>query len=294
MSVWDADLFGLVQPCAPMLKWPGGKSRLVDLIESKLTDGARFVEPFVGSAAVFLGMRRTFDSYLLCDANADAIGLFETIRDDLPGFLTACKVLFTDANNAPEGYANIRAWFNSRTADPVQQAAGFLWLNKHGFNGLVRYNKSGALNVPYGRPDQITFPLEQVKAFHDKSQRADFVAQDFRVTMADLGDGDVVYVDPPYSPLTETADFAGYTAGGFSAADHADLVTLCRQAALSGALVVLSEHDTPATRARFEGATISGLDVRRSMSADGSKRGMAAELLVVFDPVPQPTLALVA
>jgi DNA adenine methylase len=294
MSVWNADLFGLVQPCAPMLKWPGGKSRLVDLIESKLTDGTRFVEPFLGSASVFLGMRRTFDGYFLCDKNADVIGLFEVIRDRLSEFLAACNVLFTAQNNTPEGYANIRAWFNSRSADPAQQAAGFLWLNKHGFNGLVRYNKSGALNVPYGRPDQITFPLEQVKAFHDKSQRADFAVQDFRVTMADLGDGDVVYVDPPYSPLTETADFAGYTAGGFSAADHADLVTLCRQAAARGALVVLSEHDTPAARARFEGATISGLDVRRSMAADGSKRGMAAELLVVFEPVPQTNLEMVA
>ena len=207
----DGQLFlgFLMDLTRPFLKWAGGKYRLLDRLLPSIPAGARLVEPFVGSGAVFLNAG--FTSYLLCDLNADLIGLYRTLRR----FIAEARALFTPGNNTQEAFLRLREAFNA-SSDAEERSALFLYLNRHSYNGLVRYNSKGIYNVPFGKYKAPYFPERELTAFLDKLRGCDvtFAVQDFRSTFAALRPGDVVYCDPPYAPVSATANFTSYT-GGF-------------------------------------------------------------------------------
>ena len=132
----------------PFLKWAGGKYRLLDRLLPSLPEGARLVEPFVGSGAVFL--TAGFGSYLLCDLNPDLIGLYRTLLRDGERFIARAHALFTPENNTQEVFLRLRADFNA-SSDVEERSLLFLYLNRHSYNGLVRYNSRGIYNVPFGK-----------------------------------------------------------------------------------------------------------------------------------------------
>jgi DNA adenine methylase len=119
--------------------------------------------------------------------------------------------------------------------------------------------------------------------FAKKLQAAKLMSQDFRLTLAEAGEGDVVYCDPPYVPLSKTASFTDYATGGFGPKDQMELVACCLAANRRGATVVISNHDTPGTRELYKDAkTIVPLLVQRMISCNGAERNKAEELLAAF------------
>ena len=132
----------------PFLKWAGGKYRLIERIKEKLPPGKRLLEPFAGSCA--LSLNTDYDSYWLNDINADLINLYKTLQKDGPSFIAFCRAFFKDTNNTPEKFYELRQQFNTEK-DIYSKAALFLYLNRHGYNGLCRYNSSGEFNVPFGQ-----------------------------------------------------------------------------------------------------------------------------------------------
>lgn len=265
----------------PFLKWAGGKSRLVPTIAAMLPKGRRLVEPFMGSGAVFLGIRG-FRSYLLADANQDLVTLFDFVKRDAEIFIDECERLFTPENNTAEAYTRLRAEFNSLPHGDPRRSQLFVYLNRHGFNGLCRYNRSGQFNVPFGNMKSPYFPRREMTAFATRAIHAEFRLEDFRSVMAATEKGDVVYCDPPYVALTATASFDAYSAGGFSAKDQEDLAQLCFDCAARGVPVLLSNHDTPFSRRLYDGSRMEALEVTRSISAVADTRGTASEILVLF------------
>ncbi len=165
----------------PFLKWAGGKYRLLDRLLPSLPAGSRLVEPFVGSGAVFLNA--AYPAYLLCDLNPDLIGLYETLRREGERFIKRARALFTPENNTREAFLRLRAAFNAST-DAEERAVLFLYLNRHAYNGLVRYNARGVYNVPFGRYKAPYFPAAELTAFVRKMRDCDvtFAVQDFRRT----------------------------------------------------------------------------------------------------------------
>jgi DNA adenine methylase len=268
----------------PFLKWAGGKTRLVQTLRRILPDGNyRFIEPFVGSGAVFLNTR--YLSALLSDRNPDIIHLYAVLKAGREGFIDQCRRLFVEPNNSAEKFYALRDEFNA-CHEAERRSALFVYLNRHCFNGLCRYNRKGAFNVPFGRYDRVYFPAGEMRAFAERLEMAELRAMDFRRALALAGHGDVVYCDPPYVPLTATANFTGYAAGGFSERDQRELHTLAVEAADRGALVVLSNHDTPFTRHLYRGAArLESLLMPRTISCDGTNRTKAAELIAVFGSV---------
>lgn len=268
----------------PFLKWAGGKTRLADEIRAHVApDARRLIEPFVGSGAVALNLG--FDSALLGDTNADLISLFQIVCRSPRRFTAACAREFTPATNTATAYAQRRAEF-SATRDPLRQAVLFFYLNRHGYNGLCRYNRRGHFNVPFGRHARPYFPRTELRHFARTLQRASFVRADFRVLMAQAGEGDFVYCDPPYAPPAGRArSFNTYAAGGFSAQDQRDLADAARAAATRGACVVISNHDSPFTRALYGDATeIRRVTMPRAISRRADQRKPAHELLAVYAP----------
>lgn len=263
----------------PFLKWAGGKYRLVEQIKRRLPSGRRLIEPFVGSGAVFLNT--DYSDYLLCDINADLIQVYEMLKQHGEKFIAYCKGLFTPENNTPQRYYALRAEFNE-TRDPWRKAALFVYLNRHGYNGLCRYNANGQFNVPFGRYKRPYFPDEEMRYFIHKAQHATFVCADFRTVMRQAQPGDVIYCDPPYVPLSDTANFTDYAAGGFGPEDQKDLARLAAALGARGIPVLISNHATEFTNNAYAAADVERLEVRRSISCDGANRGTAREVLALF------------
>ncbi len=268
------------------LKWSGGKSRLLHKLKRHLPKAKRLIEPFVGSAAVFMSAADGYGSYELADANGDLISLYRHLAADPDDFIAACAVLFLLSNNTADRYRALRAEFNRLPMGSARRAALFVYLNRHGFNGLCRYNADGGFNVSFGRYKQPALPEAAMRAFAARVARGgvQFTHADFRETMALSGPGDVVYCDSPY--LSEkTASFNGYTPNGFSSVDHHDLAAACWAAAERGAYVVASNANVPLARDElYAGALIHDVTVTRSISCKSSTRGKAAELIIVIEP----------
>lgn len=265
------------------LKWAGGKSKIAQrILDYVPMESFRLVEPFVGSAAFALNAAPRATSFLLADVNPDLVALHNRVLTDPDALVEELRLLFRPENNTKERYIALREAFNA-TSDQNKRAALFLYLNKHGFNGLCRYNASGGFNVPFGDMKSPRVPEHEILSFSKSLHAADIIKADFRAVVQRAGKGDLLYCDPPYAPLSETASFASYAAGGFSAQDQKDLAEECAEAARRGAFVVISNHDTSFTREIYADAKqILTLDVVRSVSAAGGSRGKAKELLAIM------------
>jgi DNA adenine methylase len=275
----------------PFLKWAGGKTRVVPHIRRLLATvpGERLVEPFVGSGAVFLNLP-CFRRLLLADANADLVGLYRHVADRPDDLVAEGLRLFVPANNERAAYFALRDEFNASPAFGLRRAALFVYLNRHCFNGLCRYNSKGGFNVPFGRYATVGFPEEEIRRFHARLAAADEVRiehADFRQVMRDeLRPGDVVYADPPYVPLSATASFTAYAEGGFGHTEQVALAQAARDVAGRGVPVLLSNHDTPVVRDLYAGAEVESFPVRRSISRDAENRAAVAEVLALMRPEP--------
>ena len=263
----------------PFLKWAGGKYRLLDKLSPHLK-GKKLIEPFVGSGAVFINM--DFDRYLLGDINPDLINLYQCLTKEKGKFVKYARSFFNAENNKQKAYLEYRHEFNNG-ANGRRRAALFIYLNRHGFNGLCRYNKSGGFNVPFGKYTKPYFPEKEMFHFIQHAKRAKFVCGDFVSLMNRSRRGDVVYCDPPYVPLSPTASFTSYAAQGFSYDQQVELAYRATQLANRGVKVIISNHDNEITRRIYEDAKIESFPVRRFISCDGGKRGNAKELLAVFE-----------
>lgn len=267
----------------PFLKWAGGKYRLVERIKDRLPPGRRLVEPFAGSGALFLNT--DYPSFLLSDSNADLINLFQHLKEGGSDFVEHCRRYFTPAANREDVYYRLRSRFNE-TLDKKEKAALFLYLNRHCFNGLCRYNASGAFNTPFGRYKKPYFPEKEMLFFAGKAKKALFLCRDFRKTMSNLEPGDVVYGDPPYVPLSATASFTEYSSGGFGSKEQKELAELAGELAGKGIPVLLSNHDTEFTRQIYRESKMTSFKVQRFISCRGNNRNKAAELLALFENAP--------
>ncbi len=274
----------LVIPCPmiktkPFLKWAGNKFRCIDTILNAFPEAPRLIEPFAGSAAIF--MNADYAHYLLAEGNADLVFLFYYLQREGKEFIDYCSSFFSSTYNNSQSYYSFREQFNS-SDDPRLKAALFLYLNRHGYNGLCRYNQQGFYNVPFGTYKKPYFPREEMNYFHQKSQNAQFIHADFRQTFLQAQPGDLIYCDPPYVPLTASANFSSYTTKKFTEQDQIDLASLAVASAAQGITVIISNHDTAFTRHYYRKSRIISFAVSRLISCKGNKRVAVQELVAIF------------
>lgn len=264
----------------PFLKWAGNKYQIIERIKEVLPKSHRLIEPFTGSGAVFLNT--DYSHYLLNDSNADLINLFKLLKQDGEYFIKYVNSYFQPKYNTETAFYELRQQFN-QTTDIQLKSALFIYLNKHAYNGLCRYNASGGFNVPFGRYKKPYFPENEMLFFCEKAKQAEFCSTDFTDVMQSAQSGDVVYCDPPYVPLTNTANFTGFTSGGFNLDQQKQLALLAQQLAGKGIPVIISNHHTEFTDEYYSSAKLISFDVQRYISCDGKNRGKAKEVLAVFD-----------
>lgn len=201
------------------LKWVGGKTRVMPQLLEHLPKADCLIEPFVGSGTVFLNTN--YRSYILCDSNRALINFFRVLTADTERLINIARSMF-HGDNTKERYYERRKLFNSMQwsdttkADPaLLYAALFLYLNRHGYNGLYRANLKGEFNVPFGKYAAPYFPLDEMRLFAEKANdtKAIFMHSDFRLSIRAVVYASydaVIYCDPPYIPASETANFTAY------------------------------------------------------------------------------------
>lgn len=264
----------------PFLKWAGGKYQLLSHLKPYIGDGTCLIEPFVGAGAVFLNTQ--FKRYILNDSNADLIHLYLTLQKEGTDFIDYAKQFYTAENNNAERYYNLRAQFN-QSKPSREKSALFIYLNRHGYNGLCRYSQRTGFNVPFGSYIKPYFPQEEMLFFHKKSQHAKFVTGDFTPIMQKAKKNHVIYCDPPYIPLTASAYFTQYNKLGFNLEQQQQLATLAETLHQNGVKIILSNHDTPLTRKLYRNANhYKTVEIQRSISCKINQRSKAKEMIAVY------------
>ena len=268
----------------PVVKWAGGKSRLLPELFARLPPSwGRYFEPFGGGAALFFALAP--ERGVLGDANADLVRMYRAIAADAGAVIR--KLRSHARAHSVDYYYGARARWNARRASwaPATGAAAFIYLNKTCYNGLWRVNRAGGFNVPCGRYTNppICVP-DALLAAHRVLQRAELRCGDYRATVEDAERGDLVYLDPPYEPVTATASFTSYTAHAFGREDQRALAETARQLVRRGCHVVLSNSDTPFIRDLYAGFQLDAVRCPRSINSSADRRGAVSELIIVGRP----------
>lgn len=265
-----------------IFKWAGNKTKLTPAINNLLEPykDRRLVEPFTGSASLFLNSE--FKSYLLTDSNETLIDFYNILVTEGMPFIEYCRDFFN--HNTENSFKELRKVFNE--TENIRLKAGlFLYLNRHCFNGLCRYNAKGGFNTPYGYYPSPYFPETEMLFFVDKAHasKVEFRCADFMEILGECKEGDVVYCDPPYVALSSTASFVGYTKGGFSS-EHQNVLaeTLKSLAIHDNVPCLISNADTDVTQKLYFGGEFLSLDVARTVAAKGTSRKKAKEVMVLF------------
>ncbi|NUP98813.1 MAG: DNA adenine methylase [Armatimonadetes bacterium] len=281
----DANPARAVVPAAPFLKWAGGKSSLLRQYQRFLPplEGARrYVEPFVGGGALFFSLQHAPSR--LADVNPEVVAAYQVVRDQVEALLEALGKHV----NREEHFYRVRELDPARLG-PVERVARFIYLNKTCFNGLHRVNRQGRFNVPFGRYVNPNIrDAAGLRAASAALQGVELVSGDFEQTTADLGEGDFVYFDPPYLPVSPTANFTDYAAGGFGEAEHRRLAAVFHELDSRGVRLMLSNSSAPLVYElyRGHGYPIIEIQARRAINRDPAGRGHVTELLIINYPRP--------
>jgi DNA adenine methylase len=271
------------------LKWAGGKYKLLpklipllDSFEDKKLKQT-FIEPFLGSGTVFLNFNKV-NNFILNDSNKDLIHIFSALQGD-NDFIEKSSLYFKDLNNDQDFFKKIVVQFN-QVATPEQRAQMFIYLNKHCFNGLMRFNKSGYFNTPFGKYKSVAFPREALTTMKAKIaiNNVSFLNRSFEVILENSGFGDIVYCDPPYVDIDEQISFKQYGKDVFGLEEQKLLAQLAWEAAQRGAKVVISNHFTDLTKKLYKNCSnYEVIDVKRTISSKGDDRKTVKEILAVYD-----------
>ena len=276
-----------ILPMDPLLKWAGGKRKLAEAIVAHTgRQFNRYVEPFLGGAAMLLHLA---PPHAICsDINVELVNFYQVVQHQVDELWHEININYLP-HHAEEFFYHVRKMDRDpRTMDamtPMQRAARFVYLNKTCYNGLWRVNRHGQNNAPWGKYQHPTILDEaNLMAVHQYLSENDvkILQADYAVTARLAEAGDFVYFDPPYDDEKQ-AGFVGYSAGGFTRANQADLRALCDELVDRGVHVAVSNADTPFIRQLYADERYriyDDLRARRNIGANAERRGVVCELLI--------------
>ena len=297
----------------PFLKWAGGKTQLAALIEKRLPleleQGkiTSYVEPFVGGGAVFFHLQNKFHfkKVVLCDQNPDLILTYKIVQYHVSDLISELLRMQNRYNKADDKkrqmiFYEIRDKFNRHRLSQsspnqkqsIARAAMFIFLNKTCFNGLFRLNSKGEYNVPLGRYRNPNIcDTERLLKVHHLLQNVVLLTGDYRQTQRRIGSSTFVYFDPPYRPLSATANFTGYTAECFDDKEQTKLSEFFRHCHIKSAKLMLSNSDPKNHNPRdlffdrlYHDFNIERIPARRFINSRSDRRGAINELLITNYP----------
>jgi DNA adenine methylase len=263
----------------PFVKWVGGKSQLLVHLHKRLPERyEKYWEPFLGGAALFFSLLPK--SGVLSDINEELVLTYTTVRDNVEALISELQQHYYDKDY----FYSVREWDRApdfKELPALKRAGRFIFLNRTCFNGLYRVNSKGYFNVPFGRYSnpKIVNP-ELLRLCSQALKNIDIRLASYLSIEPEVREGDLVYFDPPYMPLSETSSFTSYTKSGFNSEDQIALRDLAKRLAEKGAFVMLSNSATPFIEALYEGFKMEYVPALRAINANSMDRGPVDELII--------------
>ena len=268
----------------PILKWAGGKTQMLgDLLPKVPNSYGRYIEPFFGGGAMFFALQP--ESAIIADSNPELINMYREVADHVENVIRFLK----QYENTSEMFYAIRSqeWM---TLPKAEAAARTIFLNRTCFNGLYRVNKQGQFNVPYGKYKNPRICDEDgLRVASEALKKADILCGDYLQVLERYAQpGDFVFLDPPYLPISEYADFKRYTKEQFYEEDHVELAKMIMTLHERGCHVVLTNSNHPLVHELYAPFNIDVIQTKRHISCNGSTR--KGEDVIVTIPPKQRTL----
>ena len=269
----------------PFVKWVGGKRQLLKQFrelnlyppECFNPESNTYFEPFVGGGAVFFDLLPKRAE--LSDTNRELVMTYNVIKDNVDGLIKSLKKHIYNK----EYYLEVRAQDINELSD-IEIASRFIFLNRTGFNGMYRVNKSGQFNVPFGRyKNPLICDENNLRKVSEALQGITITHRDYKDVLELAKIGDFIYFDPPYYPLNPTSSFTAYTAKGFFEKEQIELRDTFVKLHERGCFVMLSNSDTPFINELYsglEGVSVNKIIAGRAINSKGSKRGKINEVLI--------------
>ena len=268
----------------PILKWAGGKTQMLgELLPKVPTSYGRYIEPFFGGGAMFFALQP--ENAVIADSNPELINMYREVADHVEDVIQYLKRY----ENTPEMFYAVRSqkW---TTLPKAEAAARIIFLNKTCFNGLYRVNKQGQFNVPYGKyKNPKICDDDGLRAASEALKKADILCGDYLLVLEHYAQpGDFVFLDPPYLPISEYADFKRYTKEQFYEKDHVELAKMIMTLHERGCHVILTNSNHPLVHELYAPFNIDVIQTKRHISCNGSTRN--GEDVIVTIPPKQRTL----
>lgn len=269
----------------PVIKWCGGKQQLLDKIRDRLPESFNtYYEPFVGGGALLLDLLPNYA--VVNDINPELTNMYLQIKYNVSGVIKFLSILdkqHEEWSEPKDYYYLVRDLFNkSLGSDTAEQAARFIYLNKHCFNGLYRVNKKGEFNVPFNYKNTgNSYDEDHLRNVAVALEHTLILNKDFEDAVKNAKESDLVYFDPPYDYECEDG-FVDYSNTGWTREDTTKLKLLCDQLVDKGCYVMLSNNSTTFIRELFDDARylIEEIPVRRAINCKGTGRGPVPEVII--------------
>lgn len=288
----------------PFVKWAGGKGQLLDTLRnyypSELgTSITKYCEPMVGAGAVLFDILNNYqlEEVMINDSNKELINVFNVIKNNPSELIQLLQQfekehLSGDDECRKEYYYSQRDMYNNlienKNTNATLTAALFIYLNKTCFNGLYRVNRRGQYNVPMGSYKNPTIcDIENLLLVSKKLENVIITSGDYRETEEFIDENTFVYFDPPYRPLSKTAEFTSYTDAEFNDKNQIELAEYIMQLTQKGAKVLASNSDPKNSNPNdnffddlYSDLNIDRVFAKRSINSNGNNRGTIHELII--------------
>lgn len=269
----------------PFVKWAGGKTQLLDVIESHLpVKFNRYFEPFVGGGALLFKLQPK--SFSINDSNEDLMLVYKCLKDNELFQLLKQELLKHEKKHSEDYYYLIRDMDKDTDYNklPIYVRAGrLIYLNKACFNGLYRVNSKGYFNVPSGKKkvvncfDKKTF--DNLNEFF-RNRRCAMTSIDFELAVKNAKAGDFVYFDPPYDTWEEKNSFTSYDKNAFGKDEQVRLAKVFKKLSDRGVYVMLSNHNTQFINELYKGFHITVVSAKRMINSKADGRGAVEEVII--------------
>lgn len=268
----------------PLLKWAGGKTQLLPNLLARMPKTfKKYIEPFFGGGALFFALQP--DNGVIADSNPELINLYRSVAGSVESIIERLR----SCDNNEAAFYLMRA-IDWTKMDPVDAAARTIYLNKTCFNGLYRVNKDGKFNVPFGRyKNPRILDEDGLRSASLLLQRTTIVCGDYKTVLREhAAEGDFVFLDPPYLPVSQYADFKRYTKEQFYEEDHQELAREVNDLHERGCHVVLTNSNHPLVHELYGSHKLEVLQTKRHISCNGGSR--TGQDIIVTAPAKARTL----
>lgn len=265
----------------PFLKWAGGKRQLIPQMTKYFPKNYNtYIEPFIGGGAIFFHLLP--ENSIISDNNPDLINCYNVIKEDVENLIESLKKHIYEKNYYYEIRALDRDLKKYADLSNVEKASRSIYLNKSGYNGLYRVNSKGLFNVPFGRHKNPKICDEiNLRNVNRALENVEIYLGSFEICLDFAERDDLVYLDPPYYPLSDTALFTSYTKNSFDKTSQKKLFEVFKELNNRECYVMLSNSYSEFILDLYKDFKIVTLKAKRNINSDSQKRGLINEVLIL-------------